>query len=360
MKLLITGGAGFIGSNFVHYWLKRYPKDQIVNLDKLTYAGNLENLRDIESLPNYEFIKGDIGDPKMVDRAMDRIDLVAHFAAHSHVDRSILDPAPFVMTNVVGTQVLLDAALKHKVKHFHHISTDEVFGALELNSKEKFSETTPYNPHSPYSASKAASDHLVRAYHHTYGLPATITNCSNNFGPYQFPEKLIPLAITNLLEGKKVPIYGDGLYVRDWLYVEDHCRAIDLVLKKGKDGETYLVGGMTKDIPNIQIAKIICQTMGKDPEKWIEHIRDRPGHDRRYAVDWQKIKKELGWQPKHDFETALKKTVDWYQGNEWWWKPLKEKQKHYCEATNERSEVYFVRNKLVYFGSQYRESDEKK
>lgn len=331
MKILVTGGAGFIGSNFIHYWLKKYPKDKIVNLDKLTYAGNLENLRDIENLYSYKFVKGDICNSKVVDKAMKDVDIVVHFAAETHVDRSILNPAAFVMTNMIGTQVLLDAALKHKVKRLHHISTDEVFGKLELNSKERFSETTPYNPRSPYSASKAASDHLVRAYYYTYGLPITITNCSNNFGPCQFPEKFIPLAITNLLEDKRIPIYGDGLYTRDWLYVEDHCRAIDLVLKKGKINETYLVGGMTEDVPNIEVAKIICQTMGKDPEEWIEHIRDRPGHDRRYAVDWRKIKRMLGWQPKHDFETTLKKTIDWYQENEWWWKPLKEKQKNYFE-----------------------------
>lgn len=329
MRLLVTGGAGFIGSNFIHYWLKKYPKDEIVNLDKLTYCGNLQSLKDTENLPNYKFIKGDICDPKIVNEAMKGIDVVVHFAAESHVDRSILYPAEFVMTNVVGTQVLLDMAIKHKVKKFHHISTDEVFGALKLNTKEKFSETTPYDPRSPYSASKAASDHLVRAYYHTYKLPITITNCSNNYGPFQFPEKFIPLSITNLMEGKKIPIYGDGLYVRDWLYVEDHCRAIDLVLKRGKLGETYCVGGMTKDVPNMEVARKICRIMGKKPEEWIEHVRDRPGHDRRYAIDWSKIKEELGWQPLYDFDTYLKKTVEWYKKNEWWWKPLKERQKKY-------------------------------
>jgi len=329
MRLLVTGGAGFIGSNFVHYWLKKYPKDEIVNLDKLTYCGNLESLRDIENLLNYEFVKGDICDPKIVNKVMKGVDVVVHFAAESHVDRSILYPAEFVMTNVVGTQVLLDMAIKHKVKKFHHISSDEVFGELELDSKEKFSETTPYDPRSPYSASKAASDHLVRAYYHTYKLPITITNCSNNYGPFQFPEKFIPLSITNLMEGKKIPIYGDGLYVRDWLYVEDHCRAIDLVLRKGKIGETYCVGGMTKDVPNIEVARKICRIMGKKSEEWIEHVRDRPGHDRRYAIDWSKIKEELGWQPLYDFDRYLKKTVEWYKKNEWWWKPLKERQKKY-------------------------------
>lgn len=329
MKLLVTGGAGFIGSNFIHYWLKKYPRDEIINLDKLTYAASLESLSDIENNQNYKFIKGDICDPKSVDKTMEWINVVIHFAAESHVDRSILNPADFIMTNVVGTQVLLDAAVKHKIKRFHHISTDEIWGSLELNSKEKFSENTPYDPRSPYAASKAASDHLVRAYYHTFDLPVTITNCSNNFGPYQFPEKFIPLAITNLIDGKKIPIYGDGLYVRDWLYVEDHCRAIDLVLRKGKVSETYCIGGLTEDILNIEVARKICEIMGKKPEEWIEHVRDRPGHDRRYAIDWSKIKQELGWEPKYDFETYLKRTVEWYKENEWWWKPLKEKQKKY-------------------------------
>ncbi len=328
MKLLVTGGAGFIGSNFIHYWLKRYPRDRIVNLDKLTYAGNLDSLRDIKT-PRYQFIKGDICQPKVVQRAMRGIDVVVHFAAESHVDRSILNPADFVMTNVVGTQVLLETALKNKVKRFHHISTDEVFGALPLRSKKKFNEKTPYHPHSPYSASKAASDHLVRAYATTFGLPVTISNCSNNYGPYQFPEKLIPLAITNLIEGKKIPVYGDGLYVRDWLYVEDHCRAIDLVLKKGKAGETYCVGGMTKDVSNLEIVRKICQLMGKKPGEGLEYVQDRPGHDRRYAVDWSKIRRELGWKPRYDFETYLKRTIVWYQKNDWWWQPLKKKERQY-------------------------------
>jgi len=335
MKLLITGGAGFIGSNFIHYWLKNHPQDEIINLDKLTYAGNLENLRFIEKKPNYRFIKGDICDPKIVAEAMEGIEVIVHFAAESHVDRSILNPADFIMTNIVGTQVLLEAALKEKVKRFHHISTDEVFGELELNSKEKFLETTSYDPRSPYAASKAGSDHLVRAYFHTYQLPVTITNCSNNFGPYQFPEKFLPLSIINLIDGKKIPVYGDGLYVRDWLYVEDHCRAIDLILTKGRSGETYCVGGMTKDINNLEIAKKICQIMDKNIEEFIEYIKDRPGHDRRYAVDWSKIKRELGWQPKHDFETCLQKTVKWYQENEEWWRPLKENQKKYFKKQYE-------------------------
>jgi len=324
MNLLVTGGAGFIGSNFILYWLKKYSQDKILNLDKLTYAGNLENLKSIENNPNYDFVKGDIINPSLVNSLIKKynIDTIVHFAAESHVDRSIIDPAPFIKTNVEGTYVLLEAALKNKIKRFHHISTDEVFGALPLNSKKKFNEKTPYNPRSPYSASKAASDHLVRAYHITYGLPITISNCSNNYGPYHFPEKLIPLAITNIIEGKKVPIYGDGLYVRDWLYVEDHCRAIDLILYKGKVGETYFIGGLTEDIPNIEVIKKILKIMGKD-ESYIEYVKDRPGHDRRYAIDWSKINHELGWKPEIDFDTGLKITVDWYLKNQNWWKKIK-------------------------------------
>ena len=323
MKILVTGGAGFIGSNFIHYWLKNHPQDKVTNFDKLTYAGNLESLKDLEKNSNYNFIKGDISDPVSVKEAMAGIDIVVNFAAESHVDRSILDPAPFITTNVVGTQILLDAALKNKVRKFHHVSTDEVFGALTLDSKDRFNEETKYSPNSPYAASKAASDHLVRAYFHTFSLPITITNCSNNFGPYQFPEKLISLAITNLLEGKKIPVYGDGLYVRDWLYVEDHCRAIDLVLEKSKIGETYCIG-VDNDIPNILIIKKILKTLGFGEEK-IEYVKDRPGHDRRYAIDATKIKKDLGWQPKYDFDQALEETVKWYQGNKDWWQKLKDK-----------------------------------
>ena len=322
MKLLVTGGAGFIGSNFILYWLKKYPQDQVVNLDKLTYAGNLENLSSVKDNPNYSFVHGDICDSKIVDETMDGVDIVVHFAADSHVDRSILDPDPFIKTNIEGTYVLLKAALKHKIKRFHHISTDEVFGALELDSKEKFTEKTPYNPRSPYSASKAASDHLVRSFGVTFNLPYSITNCGNNYGPYQFPEKLISLAITNLIEGKKVPVYGDGLYVRDWLYVEDHCSAIDMVLQKGKVGETYLVGGLTESISNIEVVKRILKLMGKS-EDMIESVKDRPGHDRKYDVDWGKIKSELGWKPRHNFDEALKATVNWYMQNQDWWKHVK-------------------------------------
>jgi len=322
MKLLVTGGAGFIGSNFILYWMKEHPEDVVVNFDVLTYAGNLENLKSVEQNPNYTFIHGDITNPEAVKAAMQNVDIVVHFAAESHVDRSIHDPSAFVKTNVLGTQVLLDAALKAKIKRFHHVSTDEVFGALELGSDTKFDENTPYDPHSPYSASKAGSDHLVRAYADTYGLPITITNCANNYGPYHFPEKLIPLAITNLMEGKKVPVYGDGLYVRDWLYVEDHCRAIDLVLQKGKAGETYCVGSMTQDVSNLDIVKKILALMGRS-EDMIEYVKDRPGHDRRYAIDWSKIKNELGWQPQHTFDEWLEKTVAWYTENEEWWRKIK-------------------------------------
>lgn len=319
---MVTGGAGFIGSNFILYWLKKYPQDRIVNLDKLTYAGNLENLKSAEKNPNYKFVHGDICGSRLVNSLTRNIDTIVHFAAESHVDRSILDPAPFIKTNIEGTYILLESALKNKVKRFHHISTDEVFGALELNTRDKFNEKTPYNPRSPYSASKAASDHLVRSYTITYNLPTTISNCSNNFGPYQFPEKFISLAITNLIEGKKVPVYGDGLYVRDWLYVEDHCEAIDLILQKGKIGETYFIGGLSEDISNLDVLKKILKIMGKTEDE-LEFVKDRPGHDRRYAIDWSKINRELGWSPKHSFDEALKLTVDRYIKNQAWWKRIK-------------------------------------
>lgn len=335
-KLLITGGAGFIGSNFTLYWVKKYPQDTVVVFDKLTYAGNLENLKSVEKEPNFLFIQGDIINPEMVDNVMNSVDIVVHFAAESHVDRSIKEPASFVKTNVVGTQVLLDAALKHEVKRFHHISTDEVFGALGLDSQEKFNEDTKYDPRSPYSASKAGSDHLVRAYGETFGLPISITNCANNYGPFHFPEKLIPLAITNLLEGKKVPVYGDGLYVRDWLYVEDHVRAIEAVIQRGKEGSTYCVGGMTQDVNNLEVIKKIINIMGQR-EDMIEFVKDRPGHDRRYAIDWSKIKNELGWEPLHDFDTWLAKTIDWYKDNEKWWKDIKSGEyKNYYEEHYEK------------------------
>jgi dTDP-glucose 4,6-dehydratase len=323
MKLLVTGGAGFIGSNFILYWLQKYPNDSIVNFDKLTYAGNLESLASIEKDPRYSFVKGDICDRNAVDSVMNDVDMVVHFAAESHVDRSIHDASPFVQTNIVGTHVLLESALKNQnLKRFHHISTDEVFGALELNTQEKFNEKTPYDPRSPYSASKAASDHLVRAYHETYNLPVSISNCANNYGPRHFPEKLFPLAITNILQDKKVPIYGDGLYVRDWLYVEDHARAIDDILHKGKVGQTYMIGGLKDDISNLEAIQIIIKLMGKNPEETIEYVKDRPGHDRRYAIDWSKINRELGWEPTVTFEEGLQKTIDWYKNNEEWWKKI--------------------------------------
>ncbi|MDP3974363.1 MAG: dTDP-glucose 4,6-dehydratase [bacterium] len=321
MKLLVTGGAGFIGSNFIQYWIDKYPEDEIINLDKLTYAGNLDNLKSIESNKNYTFVQGDICDVNLVDKILKDIDTIVHFAADSHVDRSISDPDPFIKTNIEGTYVLLKMALKNKIKHFHHISTDEVFGSLELGTKEKFNENTKYNPNSPYSASKAGSDHLVNAFFSTYDLPITISNCSNNFGPYQFPEKLIPLTITNLIQNKNVPIYGDGLNVRDWLYVKDHCSAIDLILNKGKIGETYVIGGMTKDISNLDIVKKIIKLMDKG-EEMIEYVEDRLGHDRRYSVEWSKINKELGWEPSRNFEDNLESTVNWYKQNETWWRRI--------------------------------------
>lgn len=319
MRMLVTGGAGFIGSNFVHHVLREHPEDAVVVLDALTYAGNLENLKAAEGNPNFRFVKGDIADPEAVAALVAECDAVVHFAAESHVDRSIMEPSAFVRTNVLGTQVLLDAAREHG-KRFHHVSTDEVFGSLGPDD-DPFSETTPYDPRSPYSASKAGSDHLVRAYFHTFGLPVTITNCSNNYGPYHFPEKLIPLAVTNLLEGGKVPVYGDGKQVRDWLHVEDHCRAIDLVLRKGRHGETYCVGG-NGERENIGIVREILGILGQGEDR-IEYVKDRPGHDRRYAIDFSKIREELGWEPRVTLEEGLRKTVDWFRENGEWWKSVK-------------------------------------
>lgn len=322
-SILVTGGAGFIGSNFIHYWLKKYPESQVINLDLLTYAGNLANLKEVEDNPNYKFIQGDIRDADLVNKIMPDVEAVVHFAAESHVDRSILEPAVFLETNVIGTQVLLDAALKHKIKRFHHISTDEVFGSLKLDSSEQFSEASPYDPRSPYSASKAGSDHLVRAYGETFELPFTLTNCSNNYGEYQHPEKLIGLAVTNLTEGKKIPVYGDGLNVRDWLYVQDHCAAIDAVLHGGELGQTYLVGGLKKDVSNLELVKKILELMGAGEDQ-LEFVKDRPGHDRRYSVDWTKINRELGWEPTVTLEQGLQKTIEWYQAHPEWWQPLKD------------------------------------
>jgi len=315
MKLLVTGGAGFIGSNFIHYWLPAHPEDEIVNFDLLTYAGNLENLKEVESNSKYKFVKGDICDRDLVFQVMKEVDVCVHFAAESHVDRSIMDASDFLKTNILGTQVLLDAAKEYN-KRFHHISTDEVFGALGPKDPA-FNEQTRYDPRSPYSASKAAADHLVRAYHNTYGLEMTISNCSNNYGPYQFPEKIIPLFICNLKEDKPVPVYGDGQQVRDWIHVDDHNRGIDMILQKGKIGETYCLGGKDSEVANLDLTKELLKLMGKD-ESYIEYVKDRPGHDRRYAIDYSKAKKELGWQPAIDFATGLKQTVDWYLDNEDW------------------------------------------
>ncbi|MBC7333913.1 MAG: dTDP-glucose 4,6-dehydratase [Actinobacteria bacterium] len=320
--LLVTGGAGFIGSNFIHYIIRKYPEYKVINLDKLTYAGNLENLRDIENNPSYRFIKGDICNRELVDELFkyNKIDAVINFAAESHVDRSIVDPGVFIQTDVYGVYVLLEAVKKYKTKVFLQISTDEVYGSIEKGS---FKEDDPLRPNSPYSASKAGAEMIVRSFYKTYGTPILITRTSNNFGPYQYPEKLIPLFVTNLIDDKKVPLYGDGMNVRDWIYVEDNCIAIDLVLHKGKIGEVYNIGAGNEK-PNIWITKKLLEILGK-PESMIEPVEDRPGHDRRYSVDCTKIKTELGWSPQNNFEEALEKTVLWYVNNEWWWRPLKEK-----------------------------------
>lgn len=322
MKILVTGGAGFIGSNFIRYWMEKHPEDEICNLDKLTYAGHLSSTKDFLDNSNYKFVKGDICDEKLVDSLVKKTDWIIHFAAESHVDRSIEGPDVFIDTNIVGTHILLKSAVKHKIKKFHHVSTDEVFGSLKLGSSEKFDEKTCYDPKSPYSASKASSDHLVRAYANTYGLNTSITNTSNNFGPFQSPEKFLARMITNLIEGKKILIYGDGLNVRDWLYVEDHIKAIEKVLESEESESTYLVGGIDKEINNLEVAKKVIKIFEKD-EGEIEFIKDRPGHDRRYAVDFGKIENDLGWKPEFSFDKYLEKTILWYKKNEWWWKELK-------------------------------------
>lgn len=336
-KLLVTGGAGFIGSNFVHYILRKYPTYEVVNFDALTYAGNLDNLREWENDPRYKFVGGDLRDKDLVERvvATEKPDVIVHFAAETHVDRSITGPDPFIETNVTGTHNLLGAALRNGKIRFHHISTDEVFGSLGPDDPG-FNEKTPYDPQSPYSASKAASDHLVRAYANTYGLPITISNCSNNYGPYHFPEKLFPLFITNLLENKKVPLYGDGLNVRDWLYVEDHCSAVDLIIHQGKIGETYCIGGNAEKT-NKEVTYKILELMGKG-EEMIEFVEDRAGHDRRYAIDATKIRTELGWRPQVSFEEGLRRTINWFVENEHWWRRVKSGEYRRSEREEENSE----------------------
>lgn len=321
MKLLITGGCGFIGSNFVRHILHKYPDYEVINLDALTYAGNPENLNDINADRRYRLAEGRVEDIGLAKEIMRDADSVVHFAAESHVDRSIVDAQPFLMTNVIGTNAMLNAAKDASIKRFIHISTDEVYGTL--GEEGRFTEKTPLMPNSPYAASKASADLLVRSYHETYGFPAIIVRPSNNYGPYQFPEKFIPLMITNLIDNKPIPIYGKGKNVRDWLFVEDNCRAIDIVLHKGKDGEIYNVGG-NAEMRNIDIARKVLSLMGKKDEL-ITFVTDRPGHDYRYALDNSKIGNELGWRPSADIGDLLGKTIEWYKHNEWWWRPLKER-----------------------------------
>lgn len=318
LKLLVTGGLGFIGSNFVRHMLVKYPGYEIINLDKQTYAGNPDNLKDIGKNPNYTFIRGDICDSKVVNRVMEKVDHVVHFAAESHVDRSIDDASVFVKTNVLGTFTLLDAALRHNIQKFIHISTDEVYGSITRGS---FVETDILTPSSPYSSSKAGSDLLAQSYFITHKLPVIITRCTNNFGPYQYPEKLIPLFITNLLENRKVPVYGTGKNVRDWIYVLDHCKAVDFILHKGSTGEIYNIGGGAEKT-NIEITTKILEMLKTDGSM-IEYVKDRPGHDLRYSLDCSKLTL-LGWEPEHDFDEALAHTVKWYIENRWWWDKLKQ------------------------------------
>ena len=345
-SIVITGGAGFIGSNFVHHWCENYPEDRVIVLDALTYAGNWNNLATLKDRKNFRFLQGDICDRALVDElfASENIDTVAHFAAESHVDRSILGPGAFVQTNVVGTFTLLESFRQHWLSNhqpdnyrFLHVSTDEVYGSLGVDDPA-FTETTPYAPNSPYSASKAGSDHLARAYFHTYGMPTIITNCSNNYGSYHFPEKLIPLMCINILLGKPLPVYGDGQNVRDWLYVRDHCQALDTVIHKGKAGETYNIGG-NNEVKNIDLVRMLCDLMDelapdlpvKPARNLITFVKDRPGHDRRYAIDASKIRTELGWQPQETVEGGLRKTIQWYLDHRDWWQPLlsKEYQEYY-------------------------------
>ncbi len=320
MRLLVTGGAGFIGSNFVHYVCDRHPDDDVVVVDAFTYAGHRSSLAPVAD--RITVVEGDICDEAAMDEVMAGCDVVVHFAAESHVDRSIDDPGPFLRTNIMGTETLLRLARKHAVGRFHHVSTDEVFGTLPLDGGS-FNEDTPYSPRSPYAASKAASDHLVRAYGETYGLPYSITNCSNNYGPYHLPEKAIPLFITNALDGKTLPLYGDGRSVRDYLYVTDHCRAIDLVIHAGKEGRTYCVGGGAER-DGVALAETILDSLGLARDR-IEFVADRPGHDRRYAIDATRIHEELGWEPSVTFEEGIAATIAWYQQHEDWWRPIKDR-----------------------------------
>lgn len=323
MNILVTGAAGFIGSNFVFYELDRHPKDRIIALDVLTYAGNLETLKPVMDNPNFRFVKADIRDREAIASLFDEedFDIVVNFAAESHVDRSIENPAIFLETNILGTQVLMDQARKHSIKRFHQVGTDEVYGDLPLDRPDLFfTEDMPLTASSPYSASKASADLLVLAYHRTFGLPVTISRCSNNYGPYQFPEKLIPLMIANAVADKKLPVYGEGLNVRDWLYVEDHCKAIDMIIRNGRDGEVYNIGGHNERA-NIDVVKTILKEVGKG-EELIKYVKDRAGHDLRYAIDPKKIHDELGWEPETLFDEGIKKTIHWYLENEDWWKNI--------------------------------------
>ena len=323
MKILVTGGAGFIGGNFVHHMVKKYPEHTVINLDLLTYAGNLETLKPVEDKPNYKFVRGDIADRRFIMDLFEkeRPDVVVNFAAESHVDRSITDPGIFVQTNVMGTQVLLDASKEYGVKRYHQVSTDEVYGDLPLDRPDLFfREDTPLHTSSPYSSSKASADLSVLAYYRTYGLPVTISRCSNNYGPYHFPEKLIPLIISRALADEKLPVYGKGENVRDWLHVSDHCDAIDLIIHNGRVGEVYNVGGHNEKT-NLEVVKTILKALGK-PESLIEFVTDRPGHDLRYAIDPTKLETELGWKPKYTFETGIRQTIQWYLDNREWWENI--------------------------------------
>ncbi|MCC0763605.1 dTDP-glucose 4,6-dehydratase [Clostridioides sp. ES-S-0006-03] len=322
-KILITGGAGFIGSNFVHYMLNKYLNYSIVNLDLLTYAGNLETLKEVQDKPNYKFVRGDISDREHVYKLFEeeKFDIAVNFAAESHVDRSVENPQLFIQTNIIGTQVLLDACRKYGIKRYHQVSTDEVYGDLPIDRRDLFfTEKSAINPSSPYSASKTAADLLVNSYYRTYGLPTTISRCSNNYGPYHFPEKLIPLMILNAFEDKQLPVYGNGENIRDWLHVYDHCTAVDLIIHKGKIGEVYNIGGHNER-SNIEVVKTILNILGKS-EDLISYVNDRPGHDLRYAIDPSKIENELGWKAKYDFDSGIKETVKWYIEHEYWWKSV--------------------------------------